>query len=197
MKKTEEVRNMNLIVNDKKKAELVSKPFAELTDEDMQYHQSFLAKVYQDEFTVGSGRTKEIKKVWRCSIMLAHKVFLVRDITDDELYSISFFNPGLITPKAKVKIPVKCISGVTESGDRYYRVIACLCDNVYYGSSRKNPKNNGFLSPLLVNNIRINNALAETDPNLTKVEFIDVNESITSRLETAYAEELINSEVDF
>ena len=71
MKITEQVRNMDLIVNDKMKAELISKPFAELTDEDMKLHQTFLAKVYQEELTVGFGRTKEIKKFWRCAIMLS------------------------------------------------------------------------------------------------------------------------------
>lgn len=197
MKITEQVRNMDLIVNDKMKAELISKPFADLTDEDMKLHQTFLAKVYQEELTVGFGRTKEIKKFWRCAIMLSQKVIVSRNITDDELYSISILNPELISPKAKVRIPVKCLSGVTEDGRRYYRVIGCLCDNVYFGSSRKDPKNNGFLSNLQVGNLKINNALAETDESLTKVEFIDVNETITSRLESSYVEELINSEVDF
>ena len=186
-----------LLVVDAKKIELLQKGFVELTDEDLKSHQKFPAKVFQKEITTGFGKSREVKKLWYFALKLAPTVVLTRIITDEELYAIQALNPKLISNKSIVDVPVKCISGITEEGRRFFRVIACLCQSVYFGSSRNNRNNNGFLSSLQVTNLVINNRLVKSNPELKKVEFYEVNKDIQDSIDVDYTDELVNSNDEF
>ena len=187
----------DLLVVDKKKIDLVQKRFNELTDEDMKIHQKFPAKVFQKEVTTGFGKTREVKKLWYFAMKVAPTVILQRLITDEELSAIQALNGKLISNKSIVEVPAKCISGITEKGRRFFRVIACLCESVYFGSSQKDARNNGFLSNLQVTNLCINNNLVKTNPELKKVEFYEVNKDIQDSIDVDYTDELVNSNDEF
>lgn len=176
---------------------LLQKKFSELTSDDLSKHQKFPAKVYLDEVTTGFGKTREVKKLWYFAMKLAPSVVLKRIITDDELYAIQALNPKLISNKSLVEVPVKCMSGITEEGRRFFRVIACLCHAVYFGSSQNDKRNNGFLSNLQVTNLVINNRLCVTNPELTKVNFYEINKELQDSIEIDYTDELVNSNEDF
>ena len=186
----------NLIVKDEVKTALANKPFSELTAEDISQYQKFPAKVYQDEVTTGFGKSREVKKLWYFAIKLAPTVILRRLVTEDELSAIQALNPKLISNKAIVELPTKCISGVSD-GRRFFRVITSLCHSVYFGSSRKNKNNNGFLSNLQVTNLCINNELVKTNPELKKVEFYEVNRELLESMDVDYTDELVNSNDEF
>lgn len=187
----------DLLVVDAAKTLLIQKRFNELTANDLKIHQKFPAKVYQEEISIGFGTTREVKKMWRFAMKLAPTVILKRNITEEELSAIQALNPNLISNKAVVNVPAKCISGITESGRRYFRVIACLCESVYFGSSQKNANNNGFLSKLQVTNLCINNNLVKTNPELKKIEFYEVNKDISDSIDIDYTDELVNSNDEF
>lgn len=186
----------DLIVKDEVKVSLANKPFGELTPEDLEKYQKFPAKVYQEEVTVGFGKTREVKKLWYFAMKLAPTVILKRLVSDDELSAIQALNGRLISNKAVVELPTKCISGVSE-GRRFFRVIACLCHSVYFGSSRNDKRNNGFLSNLQVTNLCINNNLVKTNPELRKVEFYEVNRELLESMDVDYTDELVNSNDEF
>ena len=196
-KKVVAIDHEELLVTDEEKVALIQKGFSDLSVEDLKKHQKFPAKVYQDEFKVGFGKTLEVKKIWKFAIKLAPSVVLSRTITEEELYCIQALNPKLISNKSVVEIPVKCISGVTEEGRRFFRIIACLCHSVYFGSSRKDYKNSGYLSNLQVTNLVINNRLVKSNPELKKIDFINVSLDQQKNIDKDYTEELINSNDNF
>lgn len=185
-----------LLVKDEKKIALIQKGFADLTEEDLKSYQKFPAKVYQEEVTTGFGKSREVKKLWYFAMKLAPTVILKRLVTDDELSAIQALNPKLISNKAITEVPTKCLSGVSD-GRRFFRVIACLCHSVYFGSSKTNARNNGFLSQLQVTNLCINNNLVKTAPELKKVEFYEVNKEVLESMDVDYTEELVNGNNEF
>lgn len=186
----------DLLVVDETKITINQKGFAELTSDDLKVIQKFPAKVYQDEVTTGFGKSREVKKLWYFAIKLAPTVILKRLVSDDELSAIQALNPKLISNKAIVNVPTKCISGVSE-GRRFFRIIACLCHSVYFGSSRTDRRNNGFLSQLQITNLCINNNLVKTNPELVKVEFYEVNKDVLESMDVDYTEELVNGNNEF
>lgn len=186
-----------LLVSSEEKVLLLQKAFTDLTEEDLKNHQSFPAKVYQDEYKVGFGRSLEVKKVWIFAMKVAPTVVLTRTLTEDEMHAIRALNPKLISNKAIVEVPAKCLSGVTEDGRRFFRIMAALCHSVYYGTSRKQKNNNGFLSNLQVTNLVINNRNVKTNPELKKVEFVDVNNDLIKTIDVDYTDDLVNSNEDF
>ena len=186
----------DLLVHDEVKTKIANKPFAELNEEDLKVFQKFPAKVYQKEVTTGFGKSREVKKLTYFAMKLSPSVILERIITDGELAAIQALNPKLISNRAVVELPTKCISGVSD-GRRFFRVIACLCHSVYFGSSRTDKRNNGFLSQLQVTNLCINNNLVKTNPELKKVEFYEVNKEILESMDVDYTDELVNGNNEF
>lgn len=181
-KKNLAINPEELLINDEKLVSLIQKGFSDLTEEEYKNFPKFPAKVCKEKLRIGFGKAVEIKEVWKFYLKLSPSVILTRNITDGEIAAIQFLNPDLISDKAKVCIPVKCMSGLTENGRRFFRVIGYLCDSVYYGSSQKDKKNNGFLSNLDVTNLVINNRLAVSDKSLRKVNFITVTKEVSDSL---------------
>lgn len=186
-----------LLTTDAVDVELIKKGFSDLTESELKKHQSFLAKVYQKEVRSGFGKSQEIKKVWIFAMKVAPTVILERTLSEEEISAIQALNPKLINNKAVTKVPAKCISGVTEEGRRYFRILACLCHAVYFGSSRNNKYNNGFLSNLQVTNLVVNNRNAKSHPELVKVKFVDISNELINTIEKDYVDNLVNSNDEF
>ena len=83
------------------------------------------------------------------------------------------------------------MTGLTEDGKRYFRIVACLCDNVYIGSSVNNRYNSGFLSKINVSTLVANNRLAKSNPELQVIKFVeitkDVDDLLNETLEDRYS----------
>lgn len=186
-----------LLTTDAADVELIKKGFSELTESDLKKHQSFLAKVYEKEIKTGFGKAQEVKKIWMFAMKVAPTVILERSLTEEEISAIRALNPKLINNKAVVKVPAKCISGVTEDGRRFFRILACLCHAVYFGSSRNNKRNNGFLSNLQVTNLVVNNRNVKSHPELVKVKFVDISNELLNTIEEDYTDNLVNSNDEF
>ena len=180
-----------LVVKSEEGLALIRKKFTDLTKSDLEKHVMCLAKVYEEEQTVRFGREQKKQKLWKCAVQIAPGVVISRNITEEEINLIKLLNPELISPKAKLTVPVKCMTGLTDDGNRYFRIVACLCDNVYIGSSRNNRYNSGFLSKVQISTLVANNRLAKSNPSLQPIKFVeitkDVDDLLTESLEDRYS----------
>lgn len=172
-----------LVTKDEKLIEVTKKPFRDLTEEDAKIHMMCPAKVFEDERTTGYGNTQRVVKFWRVEILLCKTVILGRNLTDDEVSIIKMLNPKLIGKKSITSVPVKLMTGIDSKDNRYFRYVACLADNVYFGSSRNNSHNNGFLTRTQVTNCVINNRLCKSHLELKPVLFAEVNNDAVEDLE--------------
>lgn len=176
-----------LLIHDSKLADLMQKPFDEMSEEELRKLCLCKAKVVKN---TTRDRFGTVSQYFQAQFILVNGVVFKKNLNDSEVLSISNFAPELITEgKSKVLIPVKLLSFVNKNGKRVFNYTACLCPGVYVGTSRKNKADNGYIDDKTINNIIAYNLENKSRPE-TQIKFIDIEESRFERYKSSINDEL-------
>ena len=183
-----------LVIKDEKLRSIMSAQFIDLTDEQLRELQLCKAKVVKVDRVDRYGNRSSY---YEGQFILCDGIIFKKRLDDNEMLSISNFNPELITEgKSNVYIPVKLMSFIKKDGSRAFNFTACLTPGVYLGTSKKNKADNGFIDEKTLNNIIAYNLTKKSKPNeqikfveMTSEEFDAIKKSINDDLELTSVDE--------